>query len=323
VLNRAPGADAIPKHTQERIRAAAERFGYRPNTLARSLRRRRSFTIGVMMPEISDGYAALVMSGIEDFLLQAGYLYFVVSHRHRRDLIDEYPRLMLDRAVDGLIAVDTPCEHTLPVPVVAVSGHGRTRGVTNIVLNHDRAAWLALEHLHALGHRRTAFIKGQRFSSDTDVRWSAIRRAARRLGLAIDRRLVVQLEGDTPTPDLGYAVTRRLLHDGGGFTALFAFNDVSAIGALRAVREAHLRVPEDVSIVGFDDIPSAEYQFPALTTVRQPLRRMGEIAAETLVRRIGAPHARTPRAVALDPELIVRGSTGPSPTWVPPRAKRS
>src|ERR671936_406235 len=172
VLNRAPGADAIPKHTQERIRAAAERFGYRPNTLARSLRRRRSFTIGVMMPEISDGYAALVMSGIEDFLLQAGYLYFVVSHRHRRDLIDEYPRLMLDRAVDGLIAVDTPCEHTLPVPVVAVSGHGRTRGVTNIVLNHDRAAWLALEHLHALGHRRTAFIKGQRFSSDTDVRWS-------------------------------------------------------------------------------------------------------------------------------------------------------
>jgi DNA-binding LacI/PurR family transcriptional regulator len=333
VLNRAPAAEAIPKATQERIVAAAERFHYRANTIAKSLRRRRSFTIGVLVPEISEGYASLVMSGIEDHLLQAGYLYFVASHRHREDLIDEYPKLLLARAVDGLIAVDTPCTRPLPVPVVAVSGHRHIDGVTNIVLNHERAAFLALEHLHALGHRRIAFIKGQAFSSDTAIRWRAIRVAAKRLGLPIDTTLVTQLEGDSPSPDLGYQLTRRLLTDrvhdherlherererererdkkaGAPFTALFAFNDISAIGAIRALRESGRRVPDDVSVVGFDDIQAAAYQNPALTTVRQPLRRMGELAAQTITSRVeSGPAATHPKTIHVDPELIVRETT--------------
>jgi DNA-binding LacI/PurR family transcriptional regulator len=310
VLNRAPGARAIPPATQDRIRAAAERLHYRPNSIARSLRHRRSLTIGVMVPEISDGYASLVMSGIEDQLLQEGYLYFVASHRHRSDLIEEYPKLMLARAVDGLIAVDTPCERPLPVPVVAVSGHRHTDGVTNIVLNHERAARLALGHLESLGHRRIAIIKGQAFSSDTLVRWRSIRDAARGLGLAIDRTLVTQLEGDSPSPSVGDEATRRLLDTGSRFTAIFAFNDVSALGAIRALRERGLRVPEDVSVVGFDDIPSAAYQNPGLTTVRQPLREMGRRAAETLVHRIeGRGNRATPHTISLDPELVVRGTT--------------
>ena len=319
VLNQAPAAEAIPKPTQERILAAARRFNYRPNTLAKSLRRQRSFTIGVMVPEISDGYASMVMSGIEDQLLQEGYLYLVASHRHKPDLIDEYPKLLLSRAVDGLIAVDTPCDRPLPVPVVAVSGHRHTDGVTNIVLNHERAAFVALEHLAGLGHKRVAFIKGQAFSSDTAVRWRAIRAGAQRVGLSIDNALVTQLEGDDPSPDLGYHTTRRLLESGRGFTALFAFNDISAIGAIRALREAGRRVPEDVSVVGFDDIQSAEFQNPGLTTVRQPLRRMGELAAETILRRVEQRNgAGYPRTLSVDPELIVRGTT----TRVPDARRR-
>lgn len=314
VLNQAPAADAIPKPTQERIIAAARRFNYRPNTLAKSLRRQRSFTIGVMVPEISDGYASMVMSGIEDQLLQEGYLYFVASHRHKPDLIDEYPKLLLARAVDGLIAVDTPCDRPLPVPVVAVSGHRHTDGVTNIVLNHERAAFVALEHLAGLGHKRIAFIKGQAFSSDTAVRWRAIRAGAQRVGLSIDNGLVTQLEGDDPSPDLGYHTTRRLLDGGREFTALFAFNDISAIGAIRALREAGRRVPEDISVVGFDDIQSAEFQNPGLTTVRQPLRRMGELAAQNLLKRVEQRNgAGYPRTVSVDPELIVRGTTARAP----------
>jgi DNA-binding LacI/PurR family transcriptional regulator len=310
VLNQAPAAEAIPKPTQERILAAARRFNYRPNTLAKSLRRQRSFTIGVMVPEISDGYASMVMSGIEDQLLQEGYLYFVASHRHKPDLIDEYPKLLLSRAVDGLIAVDTPCDRPLPVPVVAVSGHRHTDGVTNIVLNHERAAFVALEHLAALGHKRVAFIKGQAFSSDTAVRWRAIRAVAQRVGLSIDSALVTQLEGDDPSPDLGYHTTRRLLEGGREFTALFAFNDISAIGAIRALREAGRRVPEDISVVGFDDIQSAEFQNPGLTTVRQPLRRMGELAAQTILKRVEQRNGTGyPRTLSVDPELIVRGTT--------------
>jgi len=161
VINRSPAAKSIPQRTQERIRAVARELNYRPNFMARSLRAQRSFTIGVVVPEISDGYAALVMSGIEDYLLQEGYFYFVVSHRHRSDLVEGYPRLLQERAVEGLIAVDTACQQGVPIPVVAVSGHREMPGVTNIVLNHDRAARLALEHLANLGHQKIAFIKGQ------------------------------------------------------------------------------------------------------------------------------------------------------------------
>jgi DNA-binding LacI/PurR family transcriptional regulator len=314
VLNRAPAAAAIPRVTQERIRDAARRFDYRPNSLARSLRGRPSLTIGVIVPEISEGYSSLVMSGIEDCLLQEGYLYFIASHRHRADLIDEYPKLLLERSVDGIILIDTPWRRSVPVPVVAVSGHHHARGVSNIVLNHTQAAFDALKHLQSLGHRSIAFIKGQSFSSDTAIRWKAIRRAAADLGISVSPELVVQLDGDLPSPDLGYQVTRRLLAGSAEFTALFAFNDISAIGAIGAIRDVGLRVPDDVSVLGFDDIQSSAYQNPALSTVRQPLQRMGELAAQTLLRRIRAADSKPyPRQIVEKAELVVRGSTACAP----------
>lgn len=309
VINQSPVAASIPQDTKDRILAAARKFNYRPNFFARSLRTQRSFTVGVMVPEVSEGYASMVMSGIEDHLLQEGYFYFVASHRHRADLIDEYPKLLLDRSVDGLIAVDTPWHHDLAVPVVTVSGHNEVRGVTNIVLDHAHAAQIALKHLSQLGHRKIAFIKGQEFSSDTEVRWEAIREAAAALKLCVSAKLIIQLEGDSPSPELGYKVTKRLLATHESFTALFAFNDISAMGAVRAIRDAGMRVPEDISIVGFDDIQSAAYQIPGLTTVRQPLRKMGKIAAETLLRRINRPGMEHVSQITVEPELIVRETT--------------
>jgi LacI family transcriptional regulator len=309
VVNRAPGAKAIPKHTQRRILDAAKRFHYRPNFFARSLLRQRTFTIGVIVPEISDGYGAQVMRGIEEHLVQAGYFYFVVSHHHRRDLICEYPLLLLDRSVEGLIAVDTPIEAPLPVPVVSVSGHGRVKGNTNIVLHHGLAARLALEHLAMLGHRRLAVIKGQDFSSDTEARWSAIRSEAKRLSLQIDHDLVVALQGDIPSSHLGERATEKLIASGKSFTALFTFNDLAAIGAIRALRLAGRSVPEDVSVIGFDDIPSAEFQNPPLTTVRQPLTKMGEMAAASLLSRLTKNDQKRPRVIYVNPELVVRGTT--------------
>jgi LacI family transcriptional regulator len=310
VINRRPVADSIPQETKDRVLAAVKKYKYRPNFLARSLRAQHSFTIGVIVPEVSDGYSASVMSGIEDLLLQEGYFYFVASHRHRPDLIDEYPRLFLERSVDGLIAVDTPWTVPLSVPVVTVSGHHKVEGVTNIVLDHVRAAELALKHLSQLGHRSIAFMRGQEFSSDTEVRWTNIERIAGRLGLAISPALTTQLEGDSPSPDLGYKATKALLSTRASFTALFAFNDISAMGAIRALREFGIRVPEDVSVVGFDDIQSASYQNPALTTVRQPLREMGRIAAETVLRCIRrvAPDFRA-HEIMVEPKLIIRETT--------------
>ena len=312
VINRSPAAKSIPHATQERVRQAARELNYRPNLMARSLRQKRSFTIGVIVPEVSEGYAALVLSGIEDYLLQEGYFYFVVSHRHRRDLINEYPPLLQQRAVEGIIAVDTLLTESSALPVVAISGHSQVPGVTNIALDHVLAAHLALEHLKRLGHTRIAMIKGQDFSSDTEIRWAALRTVANQIGIAIHDQLTVQLESDSPSPEVGYSVTRKILARNEPFTALFAFNDISAIGAIRALRESGRRVPEDVSVIGFDDIQSAAYQNPALTTVRQPLRQMGVIAAETLLSRINSPRPdEFAPEIVVKPELIVRSTTAP------------
>jgi DNA-binding LacI/PurR family transcriptional regulator len=310
VLNDSPVANSIPQETKDRIFEAARGLGYRPNFLARSLRTQRSYTLGVLVPEISGGYTAEVLNGIEEHLLGEGYFYIVACHRHKPDLLEEYPKLFLDRRVDGIIAVDTPCKQAVPLPVAAVSGHQDVKGVTNIVLDHRKAAHLALQYLSKLGHRRIAFIKGQVFSSDTQVRWDSISEVARQMGLVIRPRLVAQLEGNSPSPEPGYIAAQKLLASGEEFTALFAFNDISAIGAIRAFREAGRRVPEDLSVIGFDDIDSAAFHNPALTTIRQPLWEMGRLAAETLLKRVaGGPDAAYPELLTVEPELVVRGSS--------------
>jgi len=310
VLNRSSNSDSIPQRTKDLITATAKKFNYRPNLLARSLRTHCTSTIGVIVPEVSEGYTATVLSGIEDYLLQEGYFFFVTSHRHRAELIEEYPKTFLDRGVDGVIAVDTLWNQKLPVPVVTVSGHNQVAGVTNIVVNHKRASHLALAHLVELGHRKIAFIKGQDFSSDTAIRWRSNLEAAAQLGIRVSSKLTVQLDEDSPSPQVGYKVTKRLLSSKEPFTAIFAFNDVSAIGAIRALLEAGLRVPQDVSVVGFDDIQSAAFQRPGLTTIRQPLRKMGQTAAEVVLRRIRFPSEKNPvREIVVEPELIVREST--------------
>ncbi len=310
VLNDSPLASTIPQETKDRIFVAAREFNYRPNFIARSLRSARTFTLGVLVPELSGGYAAEVLGGIEERLLQEGYFYFVVSHHHRQELLKRYPQLLIERCVEGLIAVDTPhLAHSLS-PAICVSGHDTTPGVTNIVLDHERAAVLGLDHLIKLGHRRIAAIKGQEFSSDTEVRWTAICEVAKRMEVPIKSELMTQMEGDSPSPEIGYLATKKLLEKREPFTALFAFNDVSAIGAIRALREAGLGVPEDVSVIGFDDIPAAAYNYPALTTIKQPLREMGRLAAEYLLKRISnGAHEAFPAEVTVEPELIVRQST--------------
>jgi DNA-binding LacI/PurR family transcriptional regulator len=318
IVNGAAAAHRIAKETQERVLHAAALYGYTANSVARSLRQKRTYTIGVIIPEISEGYSTGVLSGIEDELLKDGFFYFVVSHRHRADLLEGYPRMMVARSVEGIIAVDTPLDQELPVPLVSVSGHRQRNGVINIELNHEQAAHLALEHLKSLGHKRIAFIKGQAFSSDTNQRWQAIVEVARTLEITLDPQLVVQLQNPEPGPGPGMEVTRDLLRSGRKFTAIFAFNDVSAVGAILALREAGLKVPHDVSVLGFDDVLIASTNNPPLTTIHQPLRAMGQAAATTLLGLIGddIPHPH-PKVITVYPKLVVRESTGVALPAVP------
>jgi DNA-binding LacI/PurR family transcriptional regulator len=318
VLNRSADANRISARTQDLVWAAAKSMQYEPNHLARALRRKKTYTMGVMVPEISEGYSASVLSGIEAALLQSGFFYFVVSHHHRPDLLREYPKLLLSRGVEGLIAIDTPLDRRLSIPVVAVSGHQRMENVTNLELDHTTAVRMALMHLKKLGHRRIAFIKGQEFSSDTHYRWAAIEQVSQELGIEIDPRLCVQLEGAEAGSEPAYQATGRLLERNVSFTAVFAFNDHSAIGAIARLQEHGLEIPRDVSVVGFDDIPGARTNNPSLTTVRQPLRAMGEMAANALLSYIEPQTRREmPATLIVQPDFIVRNSTAPVPKESP------
>jgi DNA-binding LacI/PurR family transcriptional regulator len=310
VLNNVPGR-SIPQKTRERVLDAARKFNYQPSLLARSLRKKRTYTVGVLVPELTDGYHTMVMSGIGDHLMQEGYFYFSAHHRHKKDLIDEYPRLLLGRGAEGLILIDTAMQGKQPVPVVAIAGHKPIEGFTNVVLDHRRAAELTLRHLHQLGHRQIAFMRGQPFSSDSLTRWQNIVAVAKELDLPISPELTVQLERDISSPELGYPVVQSLLQSRRPFTAIVSFNDMAAIGAIRALRDANLRVPEDVSVIGFDDIQLAAFHNPRLTTVRQPLREMGATAARILLQRLQG-FKDYPSEFAVPPELIIRETSAPA-----------
>ncbi len=308
VLNDAPSARSIPQETKNRIHAAAKELDYRPNFFARTLRNKRTYTIGVIAEEIGDSYGSLVISGIEEYLRQKDYFFLTVVHRHNPDLLKRYSQLLVQRGVEGFITVDLALSEALSLPTVAVPGHKNLDGVTNIVLDHHHAARIALDHLVQLGHTRIAFMKGQPFSSDSEHRWRAICRVARTLKIEVKPELTIQLESADSTPELGYPFARQLLERKVPFTALFAYNDISALGAIRAFQEAGLRVPQDISVVGFDDIQGAAYSNPALTTVRQPLAEMGRLAAQALVARIEGAEDH-PAEIPIEPELVVRHST--------------
>ncbi len=308
VLNDAPSAKHIPLQTRQRILAAARQLDYRPNFFARSLRKRRTHTIGVIAEAIGEPYGAGIIAGIESGVRSKSYFFLTGVHHHDRDLFERYSRLLLQRGAEGIITVDYNMPHSMPVPVVAIPGHTQEEGVTNIVLDHRHAAELALKHLKDLGHTKIAVFRGYEQSADAEYRWNAVNEVAQELGLTIDPDLVIRLDSMDATPNLGYPFGKKLLERKERFTALLAYNDISAIGAIRAFQEAGLKVPDDVSVIGFDDIPAAAFNHPSLTTVRQPLQRMGELAVEVLIDRIedkGQPQSEVP----VQPEIIVREST--------------
>jgi len=315
VMNDAPRAKLIPEATRKRIIDAAAKFDYRPDFYAKYLYSKRSFTAAVVLPEIRDPYASTILSGIDRKLTQEKYLYFTANHYNQEELIREYPRRLLERAVEGFLLINTKLVSDPGRPTVMVGSAPKVEGVPRFALNNHRGGAHAMEYLAGLGHRRFAVIKGHPWRATASQRFQGIRDSAKEHGIVLDERLVKELHsGNMPhevsMPEEGYRCALALLAAKVPFTALITFNDVTAIGAIRAFREAGLRVPEDISVVGFDDIESAGYLTPSLTTLRQPLAQMGELAAEHLIGIIdrGEPPLSE---VLVDPALIERESTTP------------
>ena len=323
VLNDSPSAKSIPQETRNRVIEAAKRLNYRPNYFARSLRQSKSMSVGVLAPDLSEGYFTRVMSGVVEELTAAHYFYFTACHDWKRELMERYPRMFVERAVDGFLLLNTPADHVdVPLPVVAISAHSEAKNVTNIILDHHKAVQLAITHLYELGHRRIAILRGPRAIPDSEFRWESCQQVAREMDIKLDPALVIRIDaagwsmktGYHPmAPEIGFKPMQALLERTRDFTAVFCFNDIAAIGAMRALRDAGLRVPEDVSVVGFDDILSAAYATPSLTTVRQPLTEMGKRGAQILLERIADREKEFPGEVVMSPELVIRESTGPVP----------
>ncbi|MGA2571254.1 MAG: LacI family DNA-binding transcriptional regulator [Terracidiphilus sp.] len=322
VLNNSPSARSIPQETRDRVVEAAQRLDYRPNYFARSLRQSRSMSVGVLAPDLSEGYFTRVMSGVMEELSAAHYFYFTACHDWKPELIEKYPRMLVERVVDGLLLLNTAVEELeVPVPVVAISAHCTAENVTNIVLDHHMAVQQALKHLYGLGHRKIAIMRGPRAIPDSEFRWESIQQVAREMDLQLDPALSVRIDsagwsmkaGLHPmAPEIGYKPMQSLLERTHAFTAVFCFNDIAAIGAIRALKDAGLGVPGDVSVVGFDDILSAAYATPSLTTVRQPLAEMGKRGAKVLLERIADKKKVFPSDIVVEPEFVIRESTGPA-----------
>ena len=324
VLNDAPLARYIPPVTKKKIERAAEKLGYRPNQFARSLRSKRSHTVGVMVFDMTDPYCTLVLRGIENTLYQASYLPILTDVHNERSRFERYLEMLLDRRIEGLVVLanwlflDINLLADLEkssIPTALIDCELKGDSMSSVIVDNEIGGYLALEHLHSLGHRKIAFIRGPKTLADSAPRWNGIRKSAKERGLELDSHLVVDLpESRNPLSsfEAGQKLTHTFIKQKRPFTALLAFDDMTAFGAIRALTAAGLRVPEHCSVIGFDDVAASALYTPPLTTVRQPMADMGAESVRIVLegiksvlekRNVIAQHRK------LAPELVVREST--------------
>lgn len=303
----------VNRDKADRIRRIAEECGYRPSAAARSLVTRRSQTIGVVVTSIADPFVAGVVSGMEDIANERGFSVFLANSGVDPAREIRVVHAFEERRVDGIIvtasrvgALYVPVLEQMQVPIVLLNNQHPSQFAHSVMIANVEASREATRHLVALGHRRIAYI-GDRlgFQSDTE-RFEGFRSALEEAGVPLDPALVVHGDGK---PEAARAAMSQLLALPNRPTAVFCYNDLTALGALRQIADAGLRVPQDVSLVGFDDLYISQYVEPPLTTVRQPMRQMGNLAMTTLLRLIAGEGIC--QDIKVPGELIVRRSTAP------------
>jgi DNA-binding LacI/PurR family transcriptional regulator len=324
VLSEAPLSRYMAPASREHIRAVAQQLGYHPDAYARSLRRRRSQTIAVLAFDLSDPLCVPIVRGIQEGLQEANYLPLLMDARAERTLFDGYLQMVLESRSEGLIVIaswifeETDLLADIKkngVPIVIVGRDWTRCGISSILVNNEAGGTLAVRHLYELGHRRIAVIRGPEKLFASAPRWAGMQRGAAEVGIQTDPRLLFQLPGDLgPTSGFegGLHFARQMLASGRPFTAVLAFDDLTALGVVRGLTDAGLRVPEHHSVLGFDDVLPAVVATPGITTIRQPLKKMGLKAADWMLKMIETMERKsepTARLYKAQPELVVRTST--------------
>jgi len=306
------GTRHVSDELRNRVLEAMQALAYQPNALARSLRRNESCTIGMILPDAMNPYFAEIARSIEDTSFSEDYSVIICNSDGNLAKELNYINVLMEKRVDGIIfvAAGMSAEHIRMLqdkrmPVVVVDRDSPGVMVDSVQINNAAGGWLATSHLIELGHTHIACIAGPSDVTPSGERVDGYRRALHEAGLPILAENIVR--GDFHAAS-GYQITKELLARDKRPTAIFACNDLMAIGALSAAKAMGFRVPEDISVVGFDDIYLAAYSNPPLTTVRQPKYEMGQLATKLLLERIQDPDL-PPRTPLLDTELMIRAST--------------
>lgn len=306
----------VSAETRQRVQEVVARLGYQPNAIARGLASQRSRTLGLVTYDFADYFFTQVVTGAEQEARAQNYIFMLGSTNCGQGDEPKYLRLLTERHVEGVLFAragsydDNQHLQNLQetgVPVVTTGYYLPDASFTVIDINNIEGGHKGVDFLIQNGHRQIAMITGPNYIKSVDDRSKGYQQALERAGIPYDPDLVV--EGNWLHRS-GYQAMKYLLATGKEFSALFAQNDRMAIGAISALHQAGLRVPEDISIVGYDDIPEAEFAGPPLTTVRQPMIEVGQLAARLLIQHINNPSA-APTQVLLDTELIIRSSVAP------------
>jgi LacI family transcriptional regulator len=310
------GTGQIAPSTRLAIDAAVSELGYQPNRIARSLVTKSTQTIALLLPEITNPFYGSLVSGIEQRTLELGYTILLCTTEGDAGREETYLNLLRSQQVDGALVdgLVLPPERIASFvaggfPIVCLDLDVDSTAVPLVQVDNVRGGRMATEHLLGLGHTRIAHVAGAPELGISGERVEGYRAALREAGIEPDARL---LAAGNFTEDGGYEAARELLARRPRPTAVFAANDLSAVGVLAAVAESGRRVPEDVSVVGFDDLRLAAYTTPPLTTIHQPAREIGARATSLLVDLTRGKKVRRRRHL-LEPELVVRRSTAPPP----------
>ena len=310
VINNGPRS--VSMEAREQVLKAIAKLGYHPSDVARSLRTRRTQTIGLVIPDITNPYYAEMAQAVEEVSFEHGYTVILAHSSHLPERELRYSQVLRSKQVDGVIFLpvtpDLEALHVLQRAGIAVVVLERlVPGYPCIVVDEHRAGFLATRHLIEFGHRRIGYIAVAADSTSSTARPEGYRAALLEARILPERDLLVECEYGYRA---GEMAAHRFLQLPQCPTAVVAHNDLMAIGAMKAFAEAGLKIPGDISVVGFDDIAAASYAQPPLTTIACPKRRMGKAAIELLMNLMQSEERATAHPTKLGVELVVRGSTG-------------
>ena len=310
VLN---NASVVKSSTRARVEKAIEELKYHPNLHARNLAGGKSRTIGVIASNMENPFFFDIYKTVESDAHTRGYEVVVANTDYRSEQLVTSIRLMIGRRVAGLAAIVSEMEPALiqeltesRIPVVFYDVGTPRRNITNIRVNYRRGIEKVIDYLHSVGHRRLGFIGHHAMLAPINERMKTVLDAVAR-----NPSLEVRSAADADTLEGGRQATRALLSTGYEPTAIICVNDITAVGALRELRERGIRVPQDISVTGFDNVKLSEFCYPALTTVHIPRERIGHIICDCLIPQAGRP-ASTEHEIVIDPEFVLRESTGPA-----------